>query len=202
MRSMTTRPLLQARRARRVLPAALDRGGAGPAIRFVLRVRRQPRGQRQHPHSNQSDENEPARTAVGDSASDVFRWEVLEWLHRVRISVGSSVRASAGIVPRLETISRGALTQKRARPTSHSVEPVRHCWIKRRVDLCAGVEGPNRAFRLALRGKQPSTRSLYVVSTGANDYRDDPFNVPMNPVDVVNNIEQAVVNLSASAPAT
>ena len=58
-----------------------------------------------------------------------------------------------------------------------------------------GLKGQIELFRLALRGKQPSTRSLYVVSTGANDYRDDPFNVPMNPVDVVNNIEQAVVSL-------
>ena len=58
-----------------------------------------------------------------------------------------------------------------------------------------GLKGQIELFRLALRGRQPSTRSLYVVSTGANDYRNDPFNVPMNPVDVVNNIEQAIASL-------
>ena len=58
-----------------------------------------------------------------------------------------------------------------------------------------GLKGQIELFRLALRGRQPSPRSLYVVSTGANDYRDDPFNVPMNPVDVVNNIEQAIASL-------
>ena len=58
-----------------------------------------------------------------------------------------------------------------------------------------GLKGQIELFRLALRGKQPSTRALYVVSTGANDYRLDSFNVPMNPVDVVNNIEQAIARL-------
>ena len=58
-----------------------------------------------------------------------------------------------------------------------------------------GLKGQIELFRLALRRQQPSPRSLYVVSTGANDYRDDPFNVPMLPEDVVNNIEQAIASL-------
>jgi len=57
-----------------------------------------------------------------------------------------------------------------------------------------GLKGQVELFRLALKGKQPSPRSLYVVSTGANDYRVE-FNVPMRPEDVVNNIEQAIVSL-------
>jgi phospholipase/lecithinase/hemolysin len=58
-----------------------------------------------------------------------------------------------------------------------------------------GLKGQIELFRLALRGKQPSSRSLYVISTGANDYRIDPFNVPMSPVEVIANIEQAIVSL-------
>jgi phospholipase/lecithinase/hemolysin len=57
-----------------------------------------------------------------------------------------------------------------------------------------GLKGQVELFRLALRGKQPSPRSLYVVSTGANDYRVE-FNVPLSPEDVVNNIEQAIASL-------
>jgi phospholipase/lecithinase/hemolysin len=58
-----------------------------------------------------------------------------------------------------------------------------------------GLKGQVELFRLALRGRKPSSRSLYVVATGANDYRIDPFNVPMNPVDVVHNIEEAIGSL-------
>ena len=58
-----------------------------------------------------------------------------------------------------------------------------------------GLKGQIELFRLALRGRQPSSRSLYVISTGANDYRIDPFNVPMSPVEVIGNIEQAIVSL-------
>ena len=57
------------------------------------------------------------------------------------------------------------------------------------------MKGQIELFRLALRGRQPSTRALYVVSTGANDYRIDPFNVPMSPEEVVGNIEQAIASL-------
>lgn len=58
-----------------------------------------------------------------------------------------------------------------------------------------GLKGQIELFRLALRGRQPSSRSLYVISTGANDYRVDPFNVPMSPVEVIGNIEQAIGTL-------
>ena len=58
-----------------------------------------------------------------------------------------------------------------------------------------GLKGQVELFRLALGGRKPSSRALYVVSTGSNDYRIDPFNVPMNPVDVVRNIETAIGSL-------
>ncbi len=58
-----------------------------------------------------------------------------------------------------------------------------------------GLKGQVELFRSALGGEPPSTRALYVVSTGANDYRDDPFNVPMKQADVVRNIESAIVTL-------
>jgi phospholipase/lecithinase/hemolysin len=58
-----------------------------------------------------------------------------------------------------------------------------------------GLRGQVELFRLTLRGKKPSNRSLYAIATGANDYRNDPFNVPMNPADVVRNIEETIVSL-------
>lgn len=58
-----------------------------------------------------------------------------------------------------------------------------------------GLRGQVELFRLSLRGRKPSSRSLYAIVTGANDYRNDPFNVPMDPVDVVRNIEAAIVRL-------
>ena len=58
-----------------------------------------------------------------------------------------------------------------------------------------GLKGQIELFRLALRGRQPSSRALYVISTGANDYRIDPFNVPMDPVEVIGNIEAAIGSL-------
>jgi phospholipase/lecithinase/hemolysin len=58
-----------------------------------------------------------------------------------------------------------------------------------------GLKGQVELFRLALLGRKPSARALYAIATGANDYRADPFNVPMNPEDVVRNIEDAVVSL-------
>ena len=58
-----------------------------------------------------------------------------------------------------------------------------------------GLKGQVELFRLTLRRKKPSTRALYAIATGANDYRNDPFNVPMNPADVVRNIEDAIVSL-------
>ena len=58
-----------------------------------------------------------------------------------------------------------------------------------------GLKGQVELFRLALLGRKPSPRALYAIVTGSNDYRNDPFNVPMNPVDVVRNIEDAIVSL-------
>ena len=58
-----------------------------------------------------------------------------------------------------------------------------------------GLKGQVELFKLALLGRKPSSHSLYVVATGANDYRDDAFNVPMDPADVARNIEDAISNL-------
>jgi phospholipase/lecithinase/hemolysin len=58
-----------------------------------------------------------------------------------------------------------------------------------------GLKGQIELFRLALRGKQPSDRALYAISTGANDYRVDQFNVPMDAKKVVRNIEEGIVTL-------
>ena len=58
-----------------------------------------------------------------------------------------------------------------------------------------GLKGQVELFRLALRGNRPSGRALYAIATGANDYRDDPYNVPMNPRDVIRNVEDAIVSL-------
>jgi phospholipase/lecithinase/hemolysin len=58
-----------------------------------------------------------------------------------------------------------------------------------------GLRGQVELLRLTLRGKKPSNRSLYAIATGANDYRNDPFNVPMRPADVARNIEEAIVSL-------
>jgi phospholipase/lecithinase/hemolysin len=58
-----------------------------------------------------------------------------------------------------------------------------------------GLKGQVELFRLALLGRKPSPRALYAVSTGSNDYRYDAFHVPMDPADVVRNIEDAIVSL-------
>ena len=58
-----------------------------------------------------------------------------------------------------------------------------------------GLKGQVELFRFALRGKKPSDHALYVVATGANDYRADPFNVPMSPDDVVKGIEESIRTL-------
>ena len=58
-----------------------------------------------------------------------------------------------------------------------------------------GLKGQVELFRLALRGRRPSTHALYAIVTGANDYRDDQFNQPMAPADVVDNIVDAVTRL-------
>ena len=58
-----------------------------------------------------------------------------------------------------------------------------------------GLKGQVELFRLALRGRKPSKRALYAIVAGANDYRDDAFNQPMNPAVVVQNIADAVNTL-------
>lgn len=58
-----------------------------------------------------------------------------------------------------------------------------------------GLKGQVELFRLALAGRKPSKHALYAIVTGANDYRDDPFNVPMAPQDVVKNIADSVAAL-------
>jgi phospholipase/lecithinase/hemolysin len=58
-----------------------------------------------------------------------------------------------------------------------------------------GLKGQVALFRAALRGREPSKRALYVIVTGANDYRDDETNEPMHPQEVVQNILDAVADL-------
>jgi phospholipase/lecithinase/hemolysin len=60
-----------------------------------------------------------------------------------------------------------------------------------------GLKGQVELFRLALGARRPSKKALYVVVTGANDYRIDPYNVPMDPTRVVANITDAVRRLCA-----
>ena len=60
-----------------------------------------------------------------------------------------------------------------------------------------GLKGQVELFRLALRGRRPSRKALYVVMTGANDYRVDRYNVPMQPEQVVANITESVRRLCA-----
>jgi phospholipase/lecithinase/hemolysin len=58
-----------------------------------------------------------------------------------------------------------------------------------------GLKGQVELFHAALRGRRPSRRTLYAIVTGANDYRNDAFNQPMQPSEVVQNIADAVVRL-------
>jgi phospholipase/lecithinase/hemolysin len=58
-----------------------------------------------------------------------------------------------------------------------------------------GFKGQIELFRLALHGKEPSDRALYAIATGANDYRVDQFNVPMDAKQVVRNIEDGIITL-------
>jgi phospholipase/lecithinase/hemolysin len=58
-----------------------------------------------------------------------------------------------------------------------------------------GLKGQIELFRLALHGRKPSDHALYAIATGANDYRVDPFNVPMDSKEVVANIEDGIVTL-------
>jgi len=58
-----------------------------------------------------------------------------------------------------------------------------------------GLKGQIELFRIGLRGRKPSTRALYAIATGANDYRDCCFNVPMPPPQVVANIVTSIETL-------
>jgi phospholipase/lecithinase/hemolysin len=58
-----------------------------------------------------------------------------------------------------------------------------------------GLKGQVELFRAALGGRKPSNHAAYAIATGANDYRDDQFNQPMLPPDVVHNIADSVVAL-------
>lgn len=50
-------------------------------------------------------------------------------------------------------------------------------------------------FRRGIRGRHAPPHSLYVVFTGANDYLVGPGELPLNPVDVVNNIGRGITAL-------
>jgi phospholipase/lecithinase/hemolysin len=58
-----------------------------------------------------------------------------------------------------------------------------------------GLKGQVELFRASLRGKKPSKHALYAIATGPNDYRNDPFNVPMPPAEVVRNIVDSIEKL-------
>jgi phospholipase/lecithinase/hemolysin len=58
-----------------------------------------------------------------------------------------------------------------------------------------GLKGQVELFRLALRGRAPSAGALYLIATGANDYRDDQYNVPLQADVVVSNIGFALRRL-------
>ncbi len=60
-----------------------------------------------------------------------------------------------------------------------------------------GLLGQVELFRVSLLGKKPSASALYLIATGANDYRIDPYNTPMAPEKVVANIALAVQRLYA-----
>jgi phospholipase/lecithinase/hemolysin len=58
-----------------------------------------------------------------------------------------------------------------------------------------GLKGQVELFRTVLHRRTPSKRALYAIVTGSNDYRDDQFNQPMSPPEVVGNIVDAVQTL-------
>jgi phospholipase/lecithinase/hemolysin len=58
-----------------------------------------------------------------------------------------------------------------------------------------GLKGQIELFRSTLRHRKPAKRTLYAVTTGANDYRADPFNEPMDPNEAVGNIVEAINTL-------
>ena len=58
-----------------------------------------------------------------------------------------------------------------------------------------GLLGQVELFRFSVRSRGPMSRTLFVIATGANDYRVDAFNVPMDPSAVVGNIIEAITRL-------
>ena len=58
-----------------------------------------------------------------------------------------------------------------------------------------GLKGQVELFRLTLHMRPAPRNALYAITTGANDYRMDPFNEPMDPNEVVANIADAVDTL-------
>ena len=60
-----------------------------------------------------------------------------------------------------------------------------------------GLRGQVELFALGLKGRKPSSKALYAVVTGANDYRADAYNVPLAPKTVVANISASIERLYA-----
>jgi phospholipase/lecithinase/hemolysin len=58
-----------------------------------------------------------------------------------------------------------------------------------------GLKGQVELFRAALRGRKAPKEALYAIVTGANDYGENPFNVPMEVAEVVGNIGDVVESL-------
>ena len=58
-----------------------------------------------------------------------------------------------------------------------------------------GLIGQVELFRLSLGTRKPSKNALFAITTGANDYRIDPYNEPMDPNAVVANIADAIDTL-------
>lgn len=58
-----------------------------------------------------------------------------------------------------------------------------------------GLRGQVELFALGLRGRKPSKKALYAIVTGANDYSPTPYNTPIAPAEVVENISTAVRRL-------
>jgi phospholipase/lecithinase/hemolysin len=65
-----------------------------------------------------------------------------------------------------------------------------------------GLLGQIQLYRAALAGSQAPADALYAIATGANDYRSDPYNTPMDPIDVVSNIAKGIQELYASGART
>ena len=107
--------------------------------------------------------------------------------HRQRTRVALCLEAFSGSTPNPAASVRG---QFRVWRNGHAVSGSDARWY-----VVAWPERSGRVVPAGAPGKKPPPRSLYAIATGANDYRDDQFNNPMNPADVIRNIEEAVVSL-------